>query len=94
MNNHLPHIMHIIDSLSVGGAERMAVDIVNNIDRQAFSVSMCATRRSGSLQRELKQSIPFITLDRRQRQAAGLISNRAYAAITWNPFKYPAAPDN
>jgi GT2 family glycosyltransferase len=30
-----------------------------------------------------------ITDDRKQRKAAGLISNRAYQAITWNPFKLP-----
>ncbi len=32
-----------------------------------------------------------IAQDRQQRKAAGLISNRAYQAITWNPFKLPRA---
>ena len=37
----------------------------------------------------LKNNAAAITLDRKQRKAAGLISNRAYRAITWNPFKFP-----
>ncbi len=41
----------------------------------------------------MKKNAPAISLDRRQRKAAGLISNRVYAAITWNPFKYPAATE-
>lgn len=32
-----------------------------------------------------------IARDRALRKAAGLISHRAFAAITWNPFKYPTA---
>ena len=37
----------------------------------------------------MKKNALAITLDRKQRKAAGLISNRAYQAITWNPFKFP-----
>ena len=37
----------------------------------------------------MKNNAAAITLDRKQRKAAGLISNRAYQAITWNLFKVP-----
>jgi GT2 family glycosyltransferase len=37
----------------------------------------------------MKNNAAAISLDRKQRKAAGLISNRAYRAITWNPFKFP-----
>jgi len=37
----------------------------------------------------MKNNAAAIALDRKQRKAAGLISNRAYRAITWNPFNFP-----
>ncbi|MBM4311814.1 MAG: glycosyltransferase family 2 protein [Deltaproteobacteria bacterium] len=37
----------------------------------------------------MKNNAAAIACDRSLRKAAGLISSRAYAAITWNPFKYP-----
>ena len=39
----------------------------------------------------MRQNAAAIAHDRGLRKAAGLISNRACAAITWNPFKYPSA---
>ena len=67
MTHKKPHVMHVIDSLAPGGAERMLVDIVNNIDRDNFSVSVCITRSNHALSKELHQDIPFMALDRKWR---------------------------
>lgn len=42
-------VLAVTDSLEVGGAERVAVDIVNSLDRSQFEALMCATRCDGAL---------------------------------------------
>lgn len=60
-----PRIMHIIDSLAIGGAERMLVDIVNNIDPERFRVSVCVTRSVCDLAKELHYDVPLKALHRK-----------------------------
>ena len=67
MTKNNPHVMHVIDSLAPGGAERMLVDIANNIDRDQFSVSVCITRSNNALAKVLHPDIPFMALDRKWR---------------------------
>lgn len=57
--------MHVIDSLAVGGAERMLVDIVNTLDSLRFAASVCITRNTTSLVTQLKPAIPFTVLERK-----------------------------
>ena len=59
------HAMHVIDSLAVGGAERMLVDIVNNLNPEKFTVSVCTTRKSGPLTSELLPRIHYTNLARK-----------------------------
>lgn len=61
------NVMHVIDTLAVGGAERMLVDIANNLDPDKFTVSVCVTRSDCPLSSELKEGIPFNALKRRSR---------------------------
>jgi len=63
----LPHVMHVIDSLAPGGAERMLLEIVNNLNREKYSVSVCITRSNQTLSPELYSDIPFMTLGRNWR---------------------------
>lgn len=65
MKNKKPSIMHVIDSLSLGGAERMLVDIVNKIDRQKFSLSVCVTRSGTDLKEDLVADVPTKVLGRK-----------------------------
>jgi GT2 family glycosyltransferase len=52
--------------------------------------SQCSSYKIKQAVRDwMKNNAAAISLDRKQRKAAGLISNRAYQAITWNPFKLP-----
>jgi len=67
MKNNKPSIVHIIDSLSVGGAERMLVDIVNAIDPTRYSISVCVTRSASPLAAELGDYIHFTALNRKNK---------------------------
>jgi len=61
------HVMHVIDSLAVGGAERMLVEIANNTNRDNFKVSVCVTRSDITLANELKSDISLYVLNRKSR---------------------------
>ncbi len=58
--------MHVIDSLAVGGKERMLVDLVNTINPAEYAVSVCVTRSVCTLAREIRSDIPVEILHRRQ----------------------------
>lgn len=60
-------VMHIIDSLAVGGAERMLVSLANRSLADGLEVSVCATRAGGPLAGELDARIPLRILPRRRR---------------------------
>ncbi len=61
------HIMHVIDALDVGGAERAAVDLANAMARRGLRISFCTTRRPGLLSAELSPSVAVYHLNRRRR---------------------------
>jgi glycosyltransferase involved in cell wall biosynthesis len=60
------HIMHVIDSLAIGGAERMLVDIANQSSKDNIDVSVCITRSDCTLASELRQDISWMALKRKQ----------------------------
>jgi glycosyltransferase involved in cell wall biosynthesis len=57
----------MIDSLAVGGAERMLVEIANASVDQKHEVAVCVTRSNVALRNELKPSVPLVELNRRWR---------------------------
>lgn len=59
------NVLHLIDSLSLGGAERMAVNLVNTLDRNQFRPFLCATRRAGPLKSELLADVEFLCLSKK-----------------------------
>ena len=61
------HILHVIDSLAVGGSERMAVDLANATVRQGHRVSVCVTRSDVTLASELDSNIKLLVLVRKKR---------------------------
>jgi glycosyltransferase involved in cell wall biosynthesis len=61
----MTNVMHVIDSLSVGGSEWMLVSLVNAIDRQKYSSSVCVTRTGLALANEIRSNIPIVDLRRR-----------------------------
>jgi glycosyltransferase involved in cell wall biosynthesis len=58
-------IMHLIDSLSLGGAERMSVQISNLLFENNFKVVHVTTRKSGPLQDQINKGIPNFILEKR-----------------------------
>ncbi len=42
-------VMHLVDSLHMGGTERVAVNLVNSLPRDRYSACLCTTRLDGPL---------------------------------------------
>jgi glycosyltransferase involved in cell wall biosynthesis len=57
-------VMMVTDSLQVGGAEQVAVDIANSLDRDTHQVYFCATRTDGLLRSSLKSDVEIMVLER------------------------------
>lgn len=61
------HILHTIDSLSVGGAERVVVELANQAARDGHRVAVCVTRSETSLAPGLRPEIDLWVLGRQRR---------------------------
>ena len=61
------HVLHVIDGLGLGGAERMLVDIANRTVADGHRVSVCVTRDLVTLRNELDARIEVLLLSRRHR---------------------------
>ena len=62
-----PGLMHLTDTLDGGGAERMAVNLVNHLPRNRYQVFLCTTRRDGILSDSVRQDVERLRLERRGR---------------------------
>lgn len=60
-------VMHLTDTLDGGGAERMAVNLVNHLPRKDYRVFLCTTRRDGVLEDAVRQDVERLRLQRRSR---------------------------
>ena len=60
-------VMHLTDTLEIGGAERMAVNLVNLLPRDQFAPHLCATRRGGPLSELVASDVSVMYLGRRSR---------------------------
>lgn len=58
-------IIHVTDTLNTGGAERVAVDLANQLVAEGFHVFFCATRQGGDLDQELSKDITYFCLHRK-----------------------------
>lgn len=66
-------IIHIIPTLDFGGAERLAVDVIKNLNQEKFIVKLICLKRSGALGLELKDhGVPLILLE--QKHSASIVS--------------------
>lgn len=59
-------IIQIIDSLEAGGAERMAVNYANALTTEISFSGLVATRKEGSLKRQLKDEVSYLFLDKQR----------------------------
>ena len=56
--------MHLVDTLSVGGTERVAVNIANQLARQGHRSYLCTTRRDGPLAGLVLPQVGRLSLNR------------------------------
>ena len=60
-------VMHVLDSLALGGAERAAVNLVNALPRENYRPYLCTTRREGPLREAVAADVGRIALERKSR---------------------------
>lgn len=58
------NVLMVTDSLAVGGAEQVAVDLANTLDRSTYRVRFCATRDGGPLAARLADDVETLVLNR------------------------------
>lgn len=61
----LPIVLQLIDSLEVGGAEMMAVQIANALNRNGIVAHLAVSRKEGSLKTKLNKEVVFLFLNRK-----------------------------
>lgn len=64
MTERRRRVLMMTDSLNSGGAERVAVDVANSLDRDTHEVWFCATRVGGPLVETLAPDVPVTVLGR------------------------------
>ncbi|UBZ11198.1 glycosyltransferase [Leeuwenhoekiella palythoae] len=60
-------ILQLIDSLAIGGAERMAVNYANALYDRVEVSALCSTRQEGLLRELIKPEVPYLYLARIRR---------------------------
>lgn len=59
-------VMQLIDSLSIGGAERMAVTYANMLASQVETSYLCVSRKEGLLKSTIDKNVSYIFLDKKK----------------------------
>lgn len=59
------NVMHLVDTLESGGAERVAVNLANLLPRERYRPFLCATRRGGPLADLIAPDVTYLQLGRR-----------------------------
>ena len=57
--------LQIIDTLRIGGAERMAINIANSLSCNYIESHLCVTREEGELKKALKENVYYVFLGRK-----------------------------
>lgn len=60
-------VLQLIDSLSAGGAEQVAVNIANHLPPSRFEAHLCSTRKGGALTGKIAPHVKWFVLGRRFR---------------------------
>jgi glycosyltransferase involved in cell wall biosynthesis len=61
-------VMQVTDSLVLGGAERVAVNLANLLPRDRYQVHLCVTREEGPLAAEIAPDVARLVLERPRRR--------------------------
>jgi glycosyltransferase involved in cell wall biosynthesis len=68
-----PGVLHLVDTLDPGGAERVAVNLVNHLSRERFRPFLATTRREGPLAAEVRPDVGRLALNRRRTLDLGAL---------------------
>ncbi len=60
-------ILHVLDSLGVGGMERVVIDVVNGLDQSQFEQTVCCLSREGEAARFLRSGTRCLDLGKGER---------------------------
>ncbi len=63
----LPGVVQLVDSLSAGGAERVAVNLANLLPRERYRSFLCTTRSEGPLAELVAADVVRLCLERKRR---------------------------
>src|SRR5260221_9907312 len=58
-------VMHLVDSLDIGGAETVAVNLVNCLPREQYVAHLCTTRKDGPLEKLVRADVLRLGLQRK-----------------------------
>ncbi|MBV9081581.1 MAG: glycosyltransferase [Acidobacteriaceae bacterium] len=64
-------VMHVLDSLAVGGAEQVAVNLVNALPQRRYVPYLCTTRQGGPLLAKVGLHVSYVELNRRAKLDPG-----------------------
>lgn len=70
-------ILHITDTLDLGGYERVAVNLVNELPPERYAAHLCTTRRDGPLAGQIAPHVLRLSLARRGTFDAGAVRRLA-----------------
>lgn len=59
-------VMHLVDTLSLGGTERVAMNLANFLPRDKYRAHLCTTRRDGPLAKLVNDDVGRLRLNRRR----------------------------
>ena len=72
-NSARVRVMQVVDSLDMGGAERVAVNLANLLPGDRFESYLCTTRRGGPLENLIAVHVGRLNLNRKGRfDSAGI----------------------
>ncbi len=60
-------VVHVVDTLNIGGAERVAVNLANLLPRERYEPFLCTTRNEGPLNSYLAPDVGRLSLMRHSR---------------------------
>jgi glycosyltransferase involved in cell wall biosynthesis len=60
-------VLHVVDALLIGGAERVAINLVNLLPRERYAPYLCTTRSEGPLSEFVAPHVTRLCLERRGR---------------------------
>src|SRR5207248_4191152 len=58
-------VVHVVDALNIGGAERVAINLVNLLPRDRYVPYLCTTRSEGPLSQFVAPHVTRLRLERR-----------------------------